>query len=96
MDWTVEGATYFQYQVAGVTNCAVAGASESSICYFAGARADIDGDGTNGEVALVKQDISGTKTPEQPSVVATWPGTLGSCVGPVFGTPCTTTSPDTF
>jgi type IV pilus assembly protein PilA len=102
VDWQVEGATYFQYEVS-VANCnsaATPAATDAGICYWAGARADIDGDQVNGEVALVKQDLSGTTTATTPTVNTTaYPGTLGSCLQgtvPVYATPCTLTSPDVF
>jgi type IV pilus assembly protein PilA len=99
IDWQVEGATYFNYQVStALCGTANAAATNSGICYFIGASANIDGDAANGEVALVKPSaalvpIVPTKTA---NVGTAWPGTLGSCVGPVFGTPCTLTSPDVF
>jgi type IV pilus assembly protein PilA len=101
IDWTVEGATYFNYQVS-TANCAtVAGGANSGICYAVGAAADIDADSTNGEVTLVKQSIDGAKTPTKPGNIATaFPGTLGSCTdangNSVYGSPCTLTSPDVF
>ena len=99
IDWQVEGATYFQYQVVAGTACpGVPKASESGICYSAGAVSDIDGDTTNGEVALVKQDLTGTLTEAMPLGI-TFPGTLGSCLlssKTVYSTPCTATGPDVF
>jgi type IV pilus assembly protein PilA len=97
IDWQIEGATYFNYQVNG-TNCAVTGSTNSSICYTVGAAADIDGDGTNGEVALAKPALGGAVA-AKPANIAAFPGTLGSCFvnsATVFGTPCTVTGPDVF
>jgi type IV pilus assembly protein PilA len=99
LDWQVEGATYFQYNVSIAGGCNTGTMlANSGICYFAGARADIDGDTVNGEVALVKPDITGAIVPT--STFVTFPGTLGSCTDSagttVFGTPCTTTGPDVF
>ncbi len=99
VDWQIEGNTYFTYQVStGNCNVSTAGMTNSGICYFIGAASDIDGDAIVAEVGLVKQ--SGAAVPVQPAnptnVATAWPGTLGSCVGPVFGTPCTLTSPDVF
>jgi type IV pilus assembly protein PilA len=99
IDWQVEGATYFQYGVS-VAGCAgVPSATQGGICYGAGARADIDGDGTNGQVALVKPALNGTTLPTSVGASVTFPGTLGSCLvggATVYGTPCTTTGPDVF
>jgi len=98
LDWQVEGATYFQYQVSigGVAGVPVA--SEGGVGYTAGARSDIDGDSTNGQAALAKASAAGVSA-TNPSVAA-FPGTQGSCVDgagtTVFGTPCTVTGPDIF
>src|SRR5690242_3810389 len=56
-DWTVEGATYFCYGVA--TGCKGTGitATQSGACYAVGADSDIDGDGSVGQVALVKRSL---------------------------------------
>ena len=100
IDWQIEGATYFNYQVS-TANCPTTPAvANSGICYFVGASADIDGDGVPGEVGLAKQSLAGV-VPGQPGNVATaWPGTLGSCgtalANAVYGTPCTLTGPDVF
>ncbi len=99
IDWQIEGATYFQYAVVAGTACpGVPAASESGICYSAGAVSDIDGDTVNGEVALVKQDLSGAKEEKLPLSI-TFPGTLGSCLlnsKTVYSTPCTASGPDVF
>ncbi len=99
IDWQVEGATYFQYQVS-VAGCpGVPAASSGGICYSAGAQSDIDGNGTPGQVALVKLDLSGTIQATLPSVVTAFPGTDGNCLSgtrTVYATPCTTTGPDVF
>ena len=96
-DWTVEGATYFCYQV-GV-DCAGAGitASNSGACYAVGAHADIDGDGTLGEAALVKQSLANAPPAAVPLVTA-FPGAEGCFVNgaAVYGMPCTATGPDIF
>ena len=98
IDWQVEGQTYFQYQV-GVGNCAVAGFTNSGICYFAGARSDIDSDAANGQVALVKLSIAGA-IPTTLGMIAAWGvNNGGSCfdgTNTVFGSPCTATGPDVF
>ena len=108
VDWQVEGATYFQYQ-ASVENCTsptTPAATNAGICWAAGARSDIDGDGTNlGEAAFVKpffDPITNAPTiPKQPAVLTTaFPGTVGSCTdtasNPVYATPCTLSGPDIF
>jgi type IV pilus assembly protein PilA len=101
IDWQVEGATYFNYEVS-TANCATSlGGANSGICYSVGAAADIDGDGTNGEVILVKLALDGTSQATDPTNVTTgFPGTMGSCLdaanNTVYGTPCTMTDPETF
>ncbi len=99
IDWQVEGATYFNYQVS-ITGCANATFANSGICYMVGAAANIDGDAVNGEMALSKKALDGvTEVTTAPTNIA-FPGTLGSCFQTggttVYGTPCTTTSPDVF
>ncbi len=97
IDWQVEGATYFNYEVS-IANCTTA-ATNSGICYTIGAASDIDGDTTNGEVALVKMALDGATTATIPANIAAFPGTVGSCgvaALPVYGQPCTTTGPDVF
>jgi type IV pilus assembly protein PilA len=99
IDWQVEGATYFNYEVSTAGCAGSTGGGNSGICYMAGAAADIDGDGTNGEVALSKGALDGTTFPTKTSNIAAFPGTYGSCLSgtvTVYGTPCTTTSPDVF
>ena len=100
LDWMVEGSTYFQYEVS-IANCPdPGGASEAGICYTAGARSNIDGDATNGEVALVRLTLDGANQATDPSVLATgYPG-VGSCIDAsnanVYAMPCTVTGPDIF
>jgi prepilin-type N-terminal cleavage/methylation domain-containing protein len=93
MDWQIEGSTYFNYAVS-VQGAAVAGFSESGTAYFAGAAADVDSDGVHGEVALSEPDLQGLVATQPANVTTAWPGTLGSCAGGAFGTPCTLTGPD--
>jgi type IV pilus assembly protein PilA len=100
IDWQVEGATYFRYGV--TTPCAgVPAAANGGICYAAGAVADIDGDGTQGQVALVKPSLAGT-VPSAFPLSVTFPGTAGvagclpSSGNTVYATPCATTGPDVF
>jgi type IV pilus assembly protein PilA len=102
-DWSVEGATYFVYQVlASGAPCegAPAGA-QSATCYSIGAIADIDGDTTTGGVALVRLGMNGTSQYTPPLVTA-WPGaaTASSCYdrlgNTIYGAPCVTTGPDVF
>jgi type IV pilus assembly protein PilA len=107
MDWTVEGATYFQYQ-ATVANCPTSDAAmtESGICYGVGARSDIDGDAVMGEAALQKPFqnplTNALIQPTMPVGVLTiaWPGTLGNCIdnasNEVYAMPCTLSGPDVF
>jgi type IV pilus assembly protein PilA len=95
MDWQIEGATYFSYQVAGAA-CPVAGFGESFNCYAVGAAADIDADTVHGEMALVKPSLQNVIPAVPANVTTAWPGTLGSCIGPVYGTPCSLTGPDVF
>jgi type IV pilus assembly protein PilA len=100
IDWQIEGNTYFQYGVS-VAGCAgVPAVAQGGICYGAGAIADIDGDGTNGEVALVKQSLAGG-SPTAFGAGVTFPGAAGTGCFPdgtntVFGSPCATTLPDVF
>jgi type IV pilus assembly protein PilA len=104
IDWTVEGATYFNYEISGGGCPTATGGANSSICYTIGAVADIDGDKTLGGVALVKLAMDGATQAGDPGNLtgagAGFPGTLGSCIDknnkPILGTPCTTTSPDVF
>jgi type IV pilus assembly protein PilA len=101
IDWQVEGATYFNYQLGAGCATATAAATNAAICYTVGAASDIDGDKVNGEVTLVKVALDGTTVATKPANVGTaFPGTLGSCIDPnskpVFATPCTLTGPDVF
>jgi type IV pilus assembly protein PilA len=100
IDWMLEGATYFNYQVSGA-NCAVAGGTNAASCYTVGAAADIDGDKANGEVILVRLQLDGvTNAGKTANLGTAFPGTLGSCIDanskPVYGAPCTLTGPDVF
>jgi type IV pilus assembly protein PilA len=103
IDWQIEGATYFQYQVTTSIAGIPAGA-QAGIAYFAGARANIDGDTVYGEVALNK--LTNEPTPRMsaaPTVLTVgYPGTVGisSCIGAngqtIYAMPCTLTNADTF
>ncbi len=99
IDWQVEGNTYFQYQV--TTPCAgVPAATNGGICYAAGAISDIDGDGTQGQAALVKPTLQGTPPATFPFGIS-FPGTVGfgclpTATGTVYASPCTVTGPDVF
>ncbi|MFO0583148.1 MAG: prepilin-type N-terminal cleavage/methylation domain-containing protein [Anaeromyxobacter sp.] len=104
IDWQIEGATYFNYEVS-IANCLTPSAvANSGTCYTVGATSDIDGDATLGGVALVKLSLDGVTQAADPANLAAaggFPGTgaLGSCVingNNVFGTPCTVTGPDVF
>ena len=98
-DWSVEGATYFQYGVA--TGCpGIPVGTESGMCYAVGALANIDGDAVNGNVALSKQDAAGVFVAPP---IGTFPGVAadgGSCFDKanaiIYGMPCTVTGPDIF
>ena len=98
LDWTVEGATYFEYQTA--TGCAgTPSGTASGMCYAVGALSDIDGDTANGNVALSKTSLAGgTVNPP----IGTFPGTAGtsSCFdrsgATIYGMPCSVTGPDVF
>jgi type IV pilus assembly protein PilA len=101
IDWQVEGATYFNYQVSTANCPSSGGGANSGTCYSVGARSDIDADNTVGEVILVKLHADGTTMATQPSnTTTTYPGTLGSCLDAnnhnVYATPCTLTGPDVF
>jgi type IV pilus assembly protein PilA len=111
-DWTVEGATYFQYDVAaGVACVGNPIGTQSGMCYSIGALSDIDGDGAGGagnigQAALVKQSIpTPPNLPQQeavPLVTVAFPGLAptSSCVdrsgNTIFGMPCVLTGPDVF
>jgi type IV pilus assembly protein PilA len=100
IDWQVEGATYFQYQTQIGCKPATGATAESGGCYATGALADIDGDGTPGNVALSKLSLAGGST--NPPIGA-FPGTEASGSGcfdkasnTTYGMPCTVTGPDIF
>jgi len=101
IDWSVEGATYFQYQVAA-TCAGVPAGSASGVCFTAGASADIDGDATRGQVGLAKLSLANVASTAPAVLAAGYPGTAGtsSCFDnagtTIFGTPCTITGPDIF
>ena len=101
IDWQVEGNTYFQYGVSTAGCPGTPSAAQGGICYGAGAIADIDGDATNGQVALVKLSLAGSG-PSAYGAAITFPGTAGSGCFPsggattVYGSPCSATLPDVF
>jgi type IV pilus assembly protein PilA len=103
IDWQLEGATYFNYQVSN-SACLITGAGNSASCYTVGAASDIDGDTVNGEVVLVRLALDGTTASAVPgNLTVDWPPVAtntGSCLdgssNPVFGAPCTLTGPDVF
>ncbi len=100
IDWQVEGATYFEYQTAIGCQPTTGATSESGMCYASGALADIDGDGTAGNVALSKQSLTaGTVAPP----IGAFPGTAArgsACFDKngttIYGMPCVVTAPDVF
>jgi type IV pilus assembly protein PilA len=100
MDWQVEGATYFQYQVSTAAVSGVPVAANAGVGYTVGAHADIDGDTKNGQVALAKPASNGVEA-TAPSIAA-FPGVAAdgsSCLdgtNKIYGTPCTVTGPDVF
>jgi type IV pilus assembly protein PilA len=101
IDWQIEGATYFNYQVSSTGCETAAGGTNSGTCYTVGAASDIDANGENGEVVLVKLNLDGVTQATQPTnVLIGFPGTLGSCLDAggnnVYATPCTLSSPDVF
>ncbi len=100
IDWQVEGATYFQYQTAIGCQPATGATSESGGCFATGALADIDGDGTTGNVALSKLSLAGGSVAPP---IGAFPGTAASgsaCFdqsgATTYGMPCTVTGPDIF
>ena len=103
IDWQVEGATYFQYQV-GAAGCpGVPAGTQSGICYSVGSISDIDGDGTTGGVVLVKPSLANaTVAPPILPTGMTFPGAAGSsqCVdrtgATIYGMPCQLSGPDVF
>jgi type IV pilus assembly protein PilA len=94
-DWTVEGATYFCYQVTqGCPGTNVG--NQSGMCYSVGAQSNIDGTGLLGQVALVKDSLAGIAAPA-PALAPMYP--QNGCTvdgGAVQGMPCAASSPDTF
>jgi|GEM_PF-423849 len=103
IDWQVEGATYFKYEVS-IEGCADATFVNAGTCYFAAGWADIDGDGVNGEIALNRpqlQDLA-VQAAQPAGVTTPWPGagTGGSCEDNAgnerLAMPCTLTGPDIF
>jgi type IV pilus assembly protein PilA len=102
IDWQVEGATYFQYQVS-VTGCpGTPSVGNGGVCFVVGAQANIDGDTVNGQVALAKPALNGAIATTLPATAA-FPGVLAdgtTCLdtagNTIFGTPCTVTGPDIF
>jgi type IV pilus assembly protein PilA len=100
IDWQIEGATYFNYEVSTANCPTVPAIANSGICYFIGAAANIDGDAANGEVGLAKQSLAAAVPTQPGNIKLAWPGTLGSCgatlATAVYGTPCTLTGPDVF
>jgi type IV pilus assembly protein PilA len=107
MDWQVEGATYFQYEVSVAGVQGSPSGTNAGVGYMVGARSDIDGDqpggGFNGEVALAKPAANGVDA-TKPSVLAiTFPGVAAdgsNCVdaadNTIYGTPCALSKPDVF
>ncbi len=100
IDWQIEGNTYFRYGV--LTPCAgLPAATNSGICYAAGAVSDIDGDTTNGNVVLIKPTLQGT-VPGTFALTTVFPGVAGTGCFPTGGTstvyasPCASTLPDIF
>ena len=101
IDWQVEGATYFQYQVSVAGVPGVPAVTNGGVGYTAGAASDIDGDGVGGHVGLAKASPTGVNA-TNPSTV-TFPGTFAagsSCIdsagNTIYGTPCAVTGPDVF
>jgi type IV pilus assembly protein PilA len=103
IDWTVEGRTYFVYQVstagAACTPANNAGAN-AGLCYMIGARSDIDGDGVFGEVVYAKSNLAGNATATAPATVAAFPAAISTSCGlaaaPVYNSTCQNTAPDLF
>jgi type IV pilus assembly protein PilA len=100
MDWQVEGATYFQYAVSTAGCDGVPVGANAGVCYTIGARANIDGDAAQGQVALAKPAQNGTEATDP--ATAAFPGVAAdgsSCLNgttTIYGTPCTVTGPDVF
>jgi type IV pilus assembly protein PilA len=103
IDWQMEGATYFQYQVTTSIPGVPAGA-ESGIAYTIGARANIDGDAVLGETILVKgtQEAAPRFSAAPGVTTVAFPGTAGvsSCRDgngqATYGMACVLTNADTF
>jgi type IV pilus assembly protein PilA len=102
IDWQIEGATYFQYQVSTAGCPGMPALGNAGVCYTVAARANIDGDAVNGEVALAKQALNSVNATNP--AISTFPGTAANgsaCfnsagTSTLFGTPCTVTGPDVF
>jgi type IV pilus assembly protein PilA len=101
IDWQIEGNTYFLYGVSRAGCAGIPAVAQGGICYAAGARSDIDGDGVNGNVVLVKQSLAGG-LPTAWGAAAAFPGVAGTGCFPaggattVYGSPCSSTLPDIF
>jgi len=103
-DWSIEGATYFVYQVASGDACVGTPAgAQSGMCYGIGAISNIDGDTELGMVALQKPSLTNPNLMETLPLVANFPGDIAegsTCVDrsnqTVYGMPCVITGPDTF
>ena len=100
IDWQVEGATYFQYQV-GAAGCAGSpSGAQSGICYSVGSISDIDGDASTSGVVLVKPSLANATV--TPPIGGTFPGSAptSQCVdragNTIFGMPCQLSGPDIF
>ncbi|HEY6106057.1 MAG TPA: prepilin-type N-terminal cleavage/methylation domain-containing protein [Anaeromyxobacteraceae bacterium] len=100
IDWQVEGATYFQYQVAAAACAGTPSGTQSGICYSAGSISDIDGDGTTSGVVLVKPSLAGATV--APPIGGTFPGAAptSQCVdrtgATIYGMPCQLSGTDIF
>jgi len=108
IDWQIEGATYFQYQVECNSVAGVPAGGQAGIAYAIGAISNIDGTtaaNTTGEVVLSKGSAAAVPAYVAPAsiplVVTAFPGTAGvsSCISgalPIYGMACTLTNADTF
>jgi type IV pilus assembly protein PilA len=108
-DWSIEGATYFRYQVTIDAACVGnPNGAQSGLCYSIGAVADIDGDKNLGMVALVKPSVPDkdnvTHEGPPPQILDKYPGdpTKGStCMDrlgkeKVVGAACVPSESDVF